>query len=126
MKPDPSGEPLQPRLYRALADALLAQLEEEDMSWSTLFAAERRLQARVRLKIGRRLGAPDTDRDMAEALMVVANDSPEQAAHDAALFRRWCQAHGIVSDADGARAYVMRRLDAMAARLQAADERDGL
>ena len=68
----PSREPLQQRLYRALADALTARLEGQELSWTTVHAAEGRIGARVRLTIGRRLGAPDTDRDMADALMVLA------------------------------------------------------
>jgi hypothetical protein len=126
MRPEPSREPLQQRLYRELAEALTARLEDQELSWPAIHAAERRMQARVRLFIGRRLGAPDTHPSMAEALMVLAEDAPEQAAYDEALVRRWRQAHGIVVDAAGAREWVMQRLDEMAERLQASDARDGL
>ncbi len=126
MKPDPSREPLQQRVYRELADALTARLETQELSWSAVWGAERRMQARTRLWIGRRLGALDTDPGMAEALMVLAGDTPEQAAHDEALGSRWRQTHGIVVDTSGARERILQRLDEMAERQQAYNERYGL
>jgi fermentation-respiration switch protein FrsA (DUF1100 family) len=126
MRPDPSREPLQQRIYRELADALTARLETQELSWPVVDAAERRIQARTQLWIGRRLGWSDTDPGMADALMVLAGDTPEQAAHDEALISRWRQTHGIVVDASGAREWVLQRLDEMATRQQAYDEHDGL
>jgi hypothetical protein len=126
MSPAHPREPLQQRLYRTLADVLAARLEEQELSWPAVHAAERRMQARARLKIGRRLGALDTDPDMADALLILAEDSPEQTAHDAALVRRWDQTHGIVVDASGARARIAARLEVMARRQSASDERYGL
>jgi hypothetical protein len=125
MSPAQPREPLQQRVYRELAAALQTRLEGQELSWTAVHAVERRRQARVRLLIGRRLEVPDTDPGMADALMVLAGDSPEQAAHDEALMRRWCQAHGIVVDA-GARDRVLARLEEMSRRQQAAGERDGV
>jgi hypothetical protein len=126
MTPAQPRKPLQQRIYQQMAEELTARMEGQALSWPAFFAAERRLQGRVRLTIGRRLGAPDTDRDMADALMVLAEDSPAQAAHDAAVVRRWDQAHGIVEDAAGARARIAQRLEEMAERQQAYDECYGL
>jgi hypothetical protein len=126
MSPAPPREPLQRRVYRELAAALQARLVGQELSWPAVHAAQRRRQARVRLLIGRRLEVPDTHPGMAHALSALAQDSPEQAAHDEALMRRWCQAHGIVVDAAGARAHVAERLETMAARQRAAGERDGV
>jgi hypothetical protein len=126
MSPAQPREPLQERVYRVMAAALQTRLEGQELSWTAIHAVERRRQARVRLLIGRRLEVPDTDPGMADALMVLAGDSPEQAVHDEALMRRWCQAHGIVVDAAGARARVAERLETMAARQRASDERYGL
>jgi hypothetical protein len=126
MTPDQPKAPLQQRIYRELADRFTAQLEGQALSWPAVHAAEGRIRARVRLKLCRLLGAPDTDPGMAEALTVLAGESPAQAASDEALVRRWCQMHGIVEeDADGARARIAQRLETMAARLQAAEARDG-
>jgi hypothetical protein len=115
MRPAPSREPLQRRLYRELADALTARLEGQELSWPAMHAAEGRMRARVRLFIGRCLEVPDTHPSMAEALTVLAEDAPEQAAHDAALVSRWCQAHGIVVDV-GARDRVLARLEEISRR----------
>ncbi len=120
MRPDPSREPLHRRIFRELADALTARLEDQELSWPAFLAAQQRILRRVRLKVCRRLGAPDTDRIVAEALTVLAGETVEQAARDEALVRRWCQAHGIAGDAAGARAHVAARLEAMARREQAA------
>ena len=125
MRPDPSREPLQQRVYRELADALTARLEAQELSWTAVHAAERRIQARVRLCIARRLEVPETHPGMAEALAVLAEETPEQATHDAALVRRWRQAQGLAVDAAGARARVMARLEEMARRQQAAGARSG-
>ena len=119
MTPAQPREPLQQRIYRELADALTARLDAQELSWPTVHAAERRIQARTRLWIGRRLGWPDTDPGMAEALRVLAGDTPEQVAHDEALMSRWRQAHGIVVDTSGAREWVLQRLDQMAERERA-------
>jgi hypothetical protein len=53
MTPVPSQEPLQQRIYRELAAELTARLEGQELSWTTVHAAERRRQARVRLTIAR-------------------------------------------------------------------------
>jgi hypothetical protein len=119
MTPPQTREPLQQRIYREMADALTARLEAQELSWPTVLAAERRIQARTRLWIGRRLGWSDTDPGMAEVLMVLADDTPEQAAHDEALRSRWRQAHGIVVDTSGAREWILQRLDQMAERERA-------
>ena len=126
MTPVPSQEPLQQRIYRELAAELTARLEGQELSWTTVHAAERRRQARVRLTIARCLEVSDTYPGVAEARMVLAEDAPEQAAHDAALVCRWRQAHGIVVGAAGARARIAERLEAMARRQSASDERYGL
>ena len=63
---------------------------------------------------------------MAHVRMILAEDAPEQAARDEALVCRWRQAHGIVVDTTGAREWVADRLERMAARQQAFDERYGL
>jgi hypothetical protein len=126
MRPEPFREPLQQRVYRELAAALTAQLEGVELSWPAFLAAERRIGARVRLLIGRRLEVPDAHPGMAHALMTLAEDTPEQAAHDAALVRRWHQVHGVVVDAAGARARIAERLEVMARRQSASDERYGL
>ena len=120
MRPELSREPLQQRLYRELAEELTARLEDQELSWPAVYAAEGRMRARVRRFIGRRLEVPETHPGMAEALTVLAEETPEQAARDEALVRRWCQAHGIAGDAAGARAHVAARLEAMARREQAA------
>ena len=125
MRPEPSREPLQQRLYRELAEELTARLEDQELSWPAIHAAERRMWARVRRFIGRRLEVPDTHPGMAEALTVLAEETPEQATHDAALVRRWRQAQGLAVDAAGARARVMARLEEMARRQQAAGARSG-
>jgi hypothetical protein len=121
----PSREPLQQRLYREMADALQAHLGDQELSWPAIHAAEGRIGARVRLKVCRLLETPDTHPSMADALTVLAGDTPEQAAHDAALVRRWRQAQGLAVDAAGARARVMARLEEMARRQQAAGARYG-
>jgi hypothetical protein len=126
MSPEPSREPLQQRLYRELAEELTARLEDQERSWPAIHAAERRMRARVRRVIGRRLEVPETHPGMAEALAVLAEETPEQTARDEALMRRWCQAHSIVVDATGARERVMQRLEIMAARQQAAGALDGV
>jgi hypothetical protein len=126
MTPDQPREPLQQRIYREFADALTSRLEGQELSWPAIHAAEGRRQARVRLTIARCLEASDTYPGVAEALMVLAEDSPEQAAHDAALVRRWRQVHGIVVDTAGARARIAERLEVMAKRQLASDERYGL
>jgi ParB-like chromosome segregation protein Spo0J len=89
VRPDPSREPLQQRLYRELADALTARLEGQELSWTTVHAAEGRIGARVRLTIAGRLEVPDTHPSMAHARMILAEDAPEQAARDEALVCRW-------------------------------------
>jgi hypothetical protein len=122
MTPVPSQEPLQQRIYRALAAALTARLEGQELSWPAVHAAERRRQARVLLTIARGLEASDTYPGVAEALMVLAEDAPEQATHDAALVRRWRQVHGIVVDTAGARARIAQRLEVMARRQSASQE----
>ena len=119
MTPNPR-EPLQRRIYQELAGELTARLEGQELSWTAIHAAERRMRARVRRVVGRRLEVPDTHPGLAEALMVLAEETPEQAARDEALVRRWSQAHGIAWDAAGARAHVAARLEAMARREQAA------
>ena len=119
MTPAQPREPLQQRIYRELADALTARLDAQELSWPTVHAAERRIQERTRLWIGRRLGWPDKGPGMAEALRVLAGDTPEQVAHDEALMSRWRQAHGIVVDTSGAREWVLQRLDQMAERERA-------
>jgi hypothetical protein len=119
MRPDQPNAPLQQRIYRELADALTARLDAQELSWPTIHAAERRMQARVRLKVCRLLETPDTHPAMADALTVLAGDTPEQAVRDAALVSRWYQAHGIEVDAAGARAWIAARLDQMAERERA-------
>jgi hypothetical protein len=119
MTPDQPKAPLQQRIYQELADALTARLEAQELSWPAFLAAERRMRARVRLAIGRRLEMPDTHPSMADALTVLAGEIPEQAARDAALVSRWCHAHGIVVETTGARAWVDERLEQMAARERA-------
>jgi hypothetical protein len=125
MRPEPSRAPLQQRIYQQLAEELTARMEGEELSWPAVRAAERRIRARVRLFIGRHLEVPDTHPAMAEALTALAGEAPEQAVHDEALMRRWCQAQGVVVEA-GARDRVLTRLETMAARQRAAGERDGL
>jgi hypothetical protein len=78
MRPDPSREPLQRRVYRELADALTARLEAQELSWPAVYAAEGRIRARVRLKVCRRLGTPDTDPIVAEALTALAEETPSR------------------------------------------------
>jgi hypothetical protein len=68
--------------------------------------------------------ASDTYPGVAEALMVLAEELSEQAVHGAALVRRWRQVHAIVVDAAGAR--ITARLEVMARRQSASDERYGL
>jgi ATP-dependent exoDNAse (exonuclease V) beta subunit len=123
MTPNPR-EPLQRRIYRELAGALTTRLEGQALSWPVFLTAQRRMQARVRLTIARRLGVDDTHPSLAEALLALAEEAPEQAARDEALVRRWCQAHGIAGEAAGARAHVAARLEAMARREQAAHALD--
>ncbi len=60
MTPVPSQEPLQQRIYRELAAELTARLEGQELSWTTVHAAEGRIGARVRLTIAGRLEVPDT------------------------------------------------------------------
>jgi hypothetical protein len=118
MRPAPSREPLHRRIFREMADALTATLEDQKLSWPAVDAAEDRMRARVHLKMARLLGAVDTDPGMPQILATLADDAPAQAAHDAALVRRWRQAQGIVVDASGARERVMQRLEVMAARMR--------
>jgi hypothetical protein len=47
MRPDPSREPLHRRIFRELADALTATLEEEKLSWPAVSAAEDRMRAQT-------------------------------------------------------------------------------
>ena len=94
MRPDPSREPLQRRVYRELADALTARLEAQELSWPAVYAAEGRIRARVRLKVCRRLGTPDTDPIVAEALTALAEETPEQAAHADAPLVSGARDHG--------------------------------
>jgi hypothetical protein len=119
MTPSQPKAPLQQRIYWELADALTARLEGPALSWETFLAAERRMRARVRLAIGRRLEMPDTHPSMADAIRVLSGETPEQAARDAALVSRWCHAHGIVVETTGARAWVAERLEQMAERKRA-------
>jgi hypothetical protein len=125
MTPDQPREPLPRRIYREMAAKLTARPGGPELSWPAGHAAEGRMRARVRLTIGRRLEVPDTHPGLAHALMTLAEESPEQAAHDEALVRRGRQAHGIAVDA-GARARVLARLEAMSRRQQAAGARDGV
>ena len=87
MTPGQPREPLQQRIYRELADGLTARLEGSGLSWEAYFAAQRRIQARAWLTIGRCLEMPDTDPRLAEALTVLADETPEQSAADKALMR---------------------------------------
>jgi hypothetical protein len=102
MTPDQPREPLPRRIYREMAAELMARPGGPALSWPAVHAAERRLGARVRLTIAGRLEVPDTHPRMAHARMILAQDSPEQTAHDAALVSRWRQVHGIVVDTAGA------------------------
>ena len=127
MRPDQPKEPLQQQTYRKLAEELTERLEGQALSWESVYAAERRIGARARLFFCRRidamarsLGHEVDDHDSApcvmDALTILANDSPEQEAHDATLRRRWCQARGIVVDTTGAREWVADRLEKMTER----------
>jgi hypothetical protein len=121
MSPGTPQEPLQQRIYRELAEELTAHLEGQELLWPAIHAAEGRMRARVRRSLGRRLEVPDTYLSMADALMVLAEESPEQAAHDEALVSRWRQVHGMTVDA-GARVHIAERLEEMARRQQAAGD----
>jgi hypothetical protein len=122
MSPAQPREPLQQRVYRELAAALTARLEGQALSWTAVHTAERRRQARVRLTFARGLEASGTYPGVAEARMVLAEDAPEQAAHDAALVRCWRQVHGIIVDTAGARARIAERLEVVARRQSASQE----
>jgi hypothetical protein len=84
--------------------------------------AKARALARVRLKIATALGMVGDTRFKADTALL-ADDTPEQAAADAEILRRWAQRHPMtLYPVDGARDRIAARLEEMARRLQAGKE----
>jgi hypothetical protein len=82
-------------------------------------AAKLRALARVRLKIAqvtRPVGHPDIE----DARVLLAEDTPEQAAADLKVLRCWARQYPMtLYRADGARARITAKLEEMHQRLQA-------
>jgi hypothetical protein len=103
----------------------LARLEtsltaaDDPQPWAEVDAAQRRQTARVRLRLGRRLGLEASDPLMVEALTWLADDDPVRMAEDDGLIARWHHARGMTEHVRGARERLMQRLNEMARRLQA-------
>jgi hypothetical protein len=82
-------------------------------------AAKVRVLAPVRLKISVALDAVDHAAFKADDALL-ANDTPEQAAADEAVLRRWARQYPETRyPDDGARVRIAARLEKMAQRLQA-------
>jgi hypothetical protein len=86
-------------------------------------AAKQRAFARRWRRLGAALDTPTHPRVVWARTMLV-DDPPEQAALDRDTLRRWGDAHPNTSypETDGSRARLERKLDEIAARLEAANE----
>ena len=82
-------------------------------------AAKARALALVRLKISVALDAVDDPTFKADAALLT-DDTPERAAADLDLLRRWAAAHPhTLYPAEGAHARITTKLDTMGQRLEA-------
>jgi hypothetical protein len=100
------------RLEARIRGVWLAELE----------AAKARALARVRLRISAALGVEGDPAFKADAVLL-ADDTPEQAAADTELLQRWASQHpATLYPVDGVRARFTAKLEEMAQRLQAGKE----
>jgi hypothetical protein len=108
----------------ASLDARLTRLEKalgpahDPQPWAEVDAAQRRQAARVRQRLGERLGLAASDPWIVEAMTWLADETPARRAADDELSARWHHAHGMAAHARGARDRLMQRLNMMARRLQ--------
>jgi hypothetical protein len=96
---------------------------DAQVAWPEVGAALRRQQARVRLKVCRRLGLDPDDCCVREAAALLIDDTAELTAQDAAMVQRWCRQEGIVTEHRGVRQRLMQKFDAIARRLKGPDRR---
>jgi hypothetical protein len=106
----------------ASLDARLTRLEtalrpaHDPPPWAAVDAAQRRQAARVRRRLGERLGLAASDPCMVEARAWVVGDDPARRAADDDLIARWHRAQGFTEEVRGARDRLAERLATMARR----------
>jgi hypothetical protein len=108
-------------LKRRLAtlEAQMAPHARHQVTWAEMHAAVQRQQARVRLKVCRRLGVEAMDPRVMRVEAQLVPDSPEQRAQDEETLDRWRQQQGRPPDHGEIRERIVQRLETMARRLGA-------